>query len=129
MPAAPSVCPVQHFGGAGARAVVKQIGDDLGFDLVVLLARGAMHVDVIDILGLQLRAPQRIVQSEPRTDPFGMRRRHVMRVVGLAIAQQPRAALRLLLQQREAGRFSEIDAPTLAHRTAGIARATPAPAN
>src|SRR5579872_7112724 len=54
----PEGVPGPTLGGAGMGAVRKQLRDEPPFDLVVLLARGSVQVDVVDRIGGDAGAAQ-----------------------------------------------------------------------
>ena len=96
-------------------------------DLVVLLAGGAVQVDVVDLARVDAGAGQGVVERALGAEAFGMRRRHVMRVAGFAVAEQGEAVAgrrrRRAFEQGEAGRFADADAVALGvERPAGIGR-------
>src|SRR5688572_2215043 len=97
------------FRRAGASGPGEQIRDEAGFHLVVLLARGAMKVDVVDVGGRQAGARQRILNGLACAKTFRMRRRHVMRIARLPVAEKTRPRA-VFLEQREAGGLAETDA-------------------
>src|SRR6185312_2329806 len=57
---------------ARACASGEQLRDDARFHFVVLLARRAMKVDVVDVGRLEPAATERIRDGEARTEPFGV---------------------------------------------------------
>ena len=92
MPAAPSVWPVQPLVELASVRAGNMLGDELRLDLVVLLARGAVQVDVVDRVRRQrrrARAHASMARRAPR--PVRVRRGHVVRVARFAVAEQPRA--------------------------------------
>ena len=91
MPAAPSVWPVKPLVELACVGRRKAPRDQRAFDFVVLGAGRAVHVDVVDLVGAQAGACQRVVERAFGAQAFGMRRRHVVRVAGFAVAEQLRA--------------------------------------
>src|SRR5690606_12937628 len=105
--------PGPSFRGARERRRRKQVPNDGCFHLVVLARRGAMQIDVVDFVGRELGARERLLERKARAETFGMRCRHVMRIARLAAGEQPWTALRAAFEQRKARRFADIDSAAL----------------
>ena len=76
------------LGRAGVRRRREAPRDQRRFDLVVLRARRAVQVDVVDGRRVDAGARERVVEGALGAEALGMRRRHVMRVARLAVAEQ-----------------------------------------
>src|SRR5579883_3299149 len=68
----------------------KELGHEPALDLVVLLRRGAVEVDVVDITSVDSRARQRSLDREPRAASLGVGRGHMVGIARLAAAEEPR---------------------------------------
>ena len=102
------------LGRARVRRRREPARDERGLDLVVLRARRAVQVDVVDRTGIDAGAGERVVERALGAEALGMRRRHVMRVARLAVAEQAKRGLAVVaLEQGEAGRLADADAAAL----------------
>ena len=103
------------LGRAGVRRRREAPRHQRRLDLVVLGARRAVQVDVVDLAGVDAGARERVVERALGAEAFGMRRRHVVRVARFAVAEQrtDRRRRRRALEQREAGRLADADAAAL----------------
>ena len=88
MPAAPSVWPVKPLVELACVRRREAARDQRRLDLVVLRARRAVQVDVVDRVGVEAGARERVVERALGAEAFGMRRRHVVRVARFAVAEQ-----------------------------------------
>src|SRR5258706_16322622 len=96
----------------GGRA--ENAGDCAAFRAVVAGRSGTVQIDVVDVAGLELGGRQRGLDCTARTQPAGMRRRHMIGTARFSNAeQQHRVAVQVIryaLEKCECRRLADGDA-------------------